>query len=252
MVEAMIDRLGITRGLRNHGIPRESLEEPLPQRLRRFVPQNEYSPVHAGTISWTVRRKLAGMMETSLIDLVNPATEETFRTVEPTSEAELAAILEECGPRSKNGATCRSTRASRSAADSSMPSAPCEESVALDITRQMGKPLAQARREVDTMLDRAETMLRLAPAALQDDELPPKEGFRRFIRHEPLGIVLDIPAWNYPLLIAVNVVIPALLAGNAVLDQTRPPDTAVRRRLCRRLSENEPSAGPGRLHSRGP
>ncbi len=92
-----------------------------------------------------------------------------------------------------------------------------KESVALDITRQMGKPLVQARREVDTMLDRAETMLRLAPAALQDDALPPKEGFRRFIRHEPLGIVLDIPAWNYPLLIAVNVVIPALLAGNAVL-----------------------------------
>jgi acyl-CoA reductase-like NAD-dependent aldehyde dehydrogenase len=67
------------------------------------------------------------------------------------------------------------------------------------------------------MLDRAETVLRLAPAALQDDLLPPKEGFHRFIRHEPLGIVLDIPAWNYPLLIAVNVVIPALLAGNAVL-----------------------------------
>ena len=44
-----------------------------------------------------------------------------------------------------------------------------KESVALDITRQMGKPLMQARREVDTMLDRAETMLRLAPAALQDD-----------------------------------------------------------------------------------
>jgi acyl-CoA reductase-like NAD-dependent aldehyde dehydrogenase len=91
------------------------------------------------------------------------------------------------------------------------------ESVALDITRQMGKPLTQARREVDTTLDRADTMLRLAAAALQDDPLPPKQGFRRFIRHEPLGIVLDIPAWNYPLLIAVNVVIPALLAGNAVL-----------------------------------
>ena len=38
------------------------------------------------------------------------------------------------------------------------------ETVALDITRQMGKPLVQARREVDTMLDRADTMLRLAPA----------------------------------------------------------------------------------------
>jgi acyl-CoA reductase-like NAD-dependent aldehyde dehydrogenase len=92
-----------------------------------------------------------------------------------------------------------------------------KESIALDITRQMGKPLTQARREVDTTLDRADTMLRLAAAALEDEQLPPKEGFRRFIRHEPLGIVLDIPAWNYPLLIAVNVVLPALLAGNAVL-----------------------------------
>src|ERR1700738_3952228 len=67
------------------------------------------------------------------------------------------------------------------------------------------------------MLDRAETMLRLAGAALADDMLPPKDGFRRFIRHEPLGIVLDISAWDYPLLNAVNVVVPALLAGNAVL-----------------------------------
>jgi acyl-CoA reductase-like NAD-dependent aldehyde dehydrogenase len=67
------------------------------------------------------------------------------------------------------------------------------------------------------MLDRAETMMRLAAGSLQDDILPPKEGFRRFIRHEPLGIVLDIPAWNYPLLIAVNVIVPALLAGDAVL-----------------------------------
>src|SRR5208283_3841013 len=92
-----------------------------------------------------------------------------------------------------------------------------KDAVALDITRQMGKPIGQSRREVDTMLDRAETMVRLGPASLEDDVLPPKEGFRRFIRHEPLGIVLDIPAWNYPLLIAVNVVVPALLSGNAVL-----------------------------------
>jgi acyl-CoA reductase-like NAD-dependent aldehyde dehydrogenase len=92
-----------------------------------------------------------------------------------------------------------------------------KEGVALDITRQMGKPIGQSRREVDTMLDRAETMVRLAPDSLADDILPPKDGFRRFIRHEPLGIVLDIPAWNYPLLIGVNVIIPALLAGNGVL-----------------------------------
>src|SRR5262249_24619504 len=65
--------------------------------------------------------------------------------------------------------------------------------------------------------DRAETMCRLAPGALSDEPLPPKAGFERFIRHEPLGVVLDIAAWNYPLLIAVNVIVTALLAGNAVL-----------------------------------
>jgi len=157
------------------------------------------------------------MTETSLIHLVNPATEELYRAIEPTSEAELASILGKMRaaqqkwrevPVSERVEICRGfIDAFRS----------IKESVALDITRQMGKPLVQARREVDTMLDRAEAVLRLAPAALQDDLLPPKEGFHRFIRHEPLGIVLDIPAWNYPLLIAVNVVIPALLAGNAVL-----------------------------------
>jgi acyl-CoA reductase-like NAD-dependent aldehyde dehydrogenase len=91
------------------------------------------------------------------------------------------------------------------------------DQVALDITRQMGKPLQQARNEIATMIDRAETMCRLAEAALADEPLPPKAGFDRFIRREPLGVVLDIAAWNYPLLIAVNVIVPALLAGNAVL-----------------------------------
>ena len=157
------------------------------------------------------------MTATPTMNLVNPATEETFRTLEMTSEAELGAILERMRaaqkrwrevPVNEKVEICRGfVDAFRSMG----------ETVALDITRQMGKPLVQSKREVDTMLDRADTMLRLAPSGLADETLEPKPGLRRFIRHEPLGIVLDIPAWNYPLLIAVNVVIPALLAGNAVL-----------------------------------
>ena len=157
------------------------------------------------------------MTATPTMNLVNPATEESFRTLEMTSEAELGPILERMRaaqekwrevPVDERVEICRGfVDAFRS----------MRETVALDITRQMGKPLTQARREVDTMLDRADTMLRLAPMGLADEALEPKPGFHRFIRHEPLGIVLDIPAWNYPLLIAVNVVIPALLAGNAVL-----------------------------------
>jgi len=157
------------------------------------------------------------MNESSVRNLINPATGEVFRSIQLTSESELESILSRMRtaqqpwrdvPVEQRLESCRQfISAFRS----------MKEAVALDITRQMGKPIAQSRREVDTMLDRAETMARLAPGSLADDILPPKEGFRRFIRHEPLGVVLDIPAWNYPLLIAVNVIVPALLAGNAVL-----------------------------------
>ena len=89
--------------------------------------------------------------------------------------------------------------------------------IAAEITRPMGKPLAQARGEVKTALARARHMMSIAPGALADERLPPLPGFTRFIRHEPVGVVLDISAWNYPLLITVNVVVPAVLAGDAVL-----------------------------------
>ncbi|MBX7081067.1 MAG: aldehyde dehydrogenase family protein [Nannocystaceae bacterium] len=86
------------------------------------------------------------------------------------------------------------------------------------ITRMMGKPLGQARGEFErSMVERVEHLCSLAEAALADDVLPEKAGLRRYIRREPVGLVLDIAAWNYPLLIAVNVVVPAVLAGNAVL-----------------------------------
>jgi len=80
----------------------------------------------------------------------------------------------------------------------------------------MGRPLANARGELATMFDRADQSISDAPTALAADVLP-KDGFVRRIEHEPLGIVLDIAAWNYPLVIPINVIVPALLAGNVVL-----------------------------------
>jgi len=89
--------------------------------------------------------------------------------------------------------------------------------IAHDVTQQMGKPLAQSMGEVGGAVSRARILMGLAADALSDDLLPPKDGFMRKITHEPVGVVLAIAAWNYPLLIAVNSVIPAVLAGNAVL-----------------------------------
>jgi acyl-CoA reductase-like NAD-dependent aldehyde dehydrogenase len=96
------------------------------------------------------------------------------------------------------------------------------EEIARDVTRQMGKPIREARGEVKTLLARSDYMLGVAPSALATDVLPSKPGFRLRIEHAPLGVVLDIAAWNYPLIVPVNVVVPALIAGDAVLVKHSP------------------------------
>ncbi|HWB06188.1 MAG TPA: aldehyde dehydrogenase family protein [Verrucomicrobiales bacterium] len=92
-----------------------------------------------------------------------------------------------------------------------------EEEAAREISLQMGKPLAQARGEVRTFLARARQSLADAPAALMPEVLEDSTEWHRAIMQEPKGVVLIVAAWNYPLLIVVNSLVPALLSGNAVL-----------------------------------
>jgi acyl-CoA reductase-like NAD-dependent aldehyde dehydrogenase len=91
------------------------------------------------------------------------------------------------------------------------------DEIALELTWQMGRPSRYAPNEVRGTLERARHMIAIAPAALTDIDAGPKQDFKRFVRREPLGVVLTIAAWNYPYLIAVNSVVPALMAGNAVI-----------------------------------
>jgi acyl-CoA reductase-like NAD-dependent aldehyde dehydrogenase len=89
--------------------------------------------------------------------------------------------------------------------------------IAAELTWMMGRPIAYTPGEVRGFEDRARTMIALSTDALAPLDPGTKEGFRRYVAHEPLGIVAVIAPWNYPYLTAVNAVIPALVAGNAVL-----------------------------------
>lgn len=91
------------------------------------------------------------------------------------------------------------------------------DTITPELSWQMGRPISVAPGEVRGTLERARYMIDAAAGALRDVEVGPKPGFTRFIRREPLGVVLTIAAWNYPYLIAVNSVVPALMAGNAVI-----------------------------------
>lgn len=85
-----------------------------------------------------------------------------------------------------------------------------------ELAWQMGRPIrfGGERRGVD---ERSRHMLDIAETSLVPSMRPAKEGFVRYISHEPLGLVLVIAPWNYPFLTAVNSIVPALVAGNAVL-----------------------------------
>ncbi|MGK0184887.1 MAG: acyl-CoA reductase-like NAD-dependent aldehyde dehydrogenase [Verrucomicrobiales bacterium] len=91
------------------------------------------------------------------------------------------------------------------------------EKVAADITATMGKPLSQSHNELNGFFDRATFLLSAAETTLAAEILPESPGILRRIEHVPLGVVFIISAWNYPLMISLNGVLAALLAGNTVL-----------------------------------
>jgi len=86
-----------------------------------------------------------------------------------------------------------------------------------ELAWQMGRPVRYGAGELRGFEERARHMIAIAPEALATIEPAPKDGFRRYIRREPLGTVFVIAPWNYPYLTAVNSIIPALMAGNSVV-----------------------------------
>ena len=87
-----------------------------------------------------------------------------------------------------------------------------------ELSRQMGRPVRHTPLEITRgFQERARHMAAIAGDALGDIAVEPKDGFTRFIRKEPVGTVLVVAPWNYPYLTSVNSIVPALLAGNAVI-----------------------------------
>jgi acyl-CoA reductase-like NAD-dependent aldehyde dehydrogenase len=92
------------------------------------------------------------------------------------------------------------------------------DAIGTELTWQIGRPVTQSPFEIRRgFQERARYMVDVAGDALADDVLEPKDGFRRFIRRQPLGVVLVMAPWNYPYLASVNTVIPAIVAGNSVI-----------------------------------
>lgn len=85
------------------------------------------------------------------------------------------------------------------------------------LTREMGKPLTQARNELKAMPGRLDFFLQATAAVMADEVVQSDPALEEIVVHEPLGVVANVSAWNYPYFVGSNVFVPALLTGNAVL-----------------------------------
>jgi acyl-CoA reductase-like NAD-dependent aldehyde dehydrogenase len=91
------------------------------------------------------------------------------------------------------------------------------ETLAVTLTQEVGKPIAQSRNELAGLLPRLDFFLGQTEGAIRDEVVFDDGAMTERISHRPLGVVANISAWNYPWFVGCNVIVPALLTGNAVL-----------------------------------
>ena len=91
------------------------------------------------------------------------------------------------------------------------------EPLAHTLTSEMGKPIKQARNEINGLLGRIDFFLEKVESATMSETVMDDGGMTERIGHDPLGVIANISAWNYPYFVGGNVFVPALLTGNAVL-----------------------------------
>jgi len=149
--------------------------------------------------------------------IINPATEEIIKEVEEDTQQTLEAkfqLLQAAQPGWQKRSLLERVEIIKKF------SALLEENIeplAAVLTSETGKPLQQARNEINGARARIQWLTCNAEKYLSDETMSSGNGIEEKIVYEPLGVICNISAWNYPWLVGVNVFIPALLAGNAVM-----------------------------------
>tara|TARA_B110000211_G_C14092291_1_gene559846 strand:- start:5023 stop:6432 length:1410 start_codon:yes stop_codon:yes gene_type:complete len=160
------------------------------------------------------------------LDVVNPATEDIFTKVPRADEA----LLNKAVSSAKSAAASwgQTSLAERKALITKIADALHAniEPLAKALTQEQGKPLEAATMEVHyaEAFCRYFTALDLAPQVLSEDD-----NQRLELHRKPVGVVAGIIPWNFPILIAIYKLAPALLAGNSLIIKPAPttPVTAV-------------------------
>jgi len=156
-------------------------------------------------------------MNAPVLKIITPVDGTLYAERPLASEAEVVTVLEAAKAAQRvwrSSAMAERQRIATAFVDAMVAE---KDKVAELLAWQMGRPIRYGHGEMRGFEERARYMIEIAPSALADNDVGPKENFKRFIRREPLGVCLNLPAWNYPYMTALNAVLPAILAGNTVV-----------------------------------
>lgn len=152
-----------------------------------------------------------------MLKIINPATEEVIKEVKTDDAASVREkFLRTKAYQPQWAATPLAQRVAairkfRSFLEND------KEELARTLTAEVGKPIAQSRNEVQGTLGRIDFFLDKIETVMKPQSVFKDGNMEEVIQQEPLGVIANISAWNYPFFVGSNVFIPALLTGNTVL-----------------------------------
>jgi acyl-CoA reductase-like NAD-dependent aldehyde dehydrogenase len=173
-----------------------------------------------------------------VLKVINPATEETFATVERASEKQAADAI--AAAKAAFPAWAKTPIAKRQAIVSKIADVVRDNAAELAslLTAEQGKPLPEAQGEVAWTEGylRHYATLNLETKVVQDDAAARVE-----VRRKPLGVVVGIVAWNFPLVLAAWKIGPALVAGNTIVLKPAPTTPVATLRLAALIKDVVPA-----------
>lgn len=92
-----------------------------------------------------------------------------------------------------------------------------KEELAKELTLEVGKPIKESLAEIAQAAKKCEFFIEKSETLLAQERVSTDGVVDEVIAYDPLGVIANISAWNYPYLVGINIFVPALICGNAVL-----------------------------------
>ncbi|OJD13873.1 hypothetical protein AJ78_05720 [Emergomyces pasteurianus Ep9510] len=169
-------------------------------------------------------------MSSEILTTISPITNDPIITRPAVSQHELASLPQKAQHAFRSFRSTTLGQRQEIVARALGLLAKKKDVLAREVTEQMGRPIAYTGGEIATAIKRGEYLNRISSTVLGDEgtiDTEAEDGFKRYIKKVPVGAVLIIFPWNYPYLVLVNSLVPALLAGNAVILKPSPQTPTV-------------------------